>query len=31
MNFNVISFDMFQTLADVNTRKYTVWQKILII
>lgn len=29
MKFDVISFDMFQTLVDINSRKYSVWQSIL--
>lgn len=29
MKYSVISFDMFQTLVDVNARKYEVWSNIL--
>lgn len=29
MRFKAISFDMFQTLVDVNVRKYAVWEEIL--
>jgi hypothetical protein len=29
MKYKVISFDMFQTLVDINARKYIVWQEIL--
>jgi HAD superfamily hydrolase (TIGR01549 family) len=29
MKYKVISFDMFQTLVDVNSRKHAVWKEIL--
>lgn len=29
MRYKVLSFDMFQTLVDVNAQKYTVWAEIL--
>lgn len=29
MRYSIISFDMFQTLVDVNTQKYSVWAEIL--
>ena len=29
MKYKVISFDMFQTLVDVNARKHDVWSNIL--
>jgi hypothetical protein len=29
LQYKVISFDMFQTLVDINAQKYVIWHEIL--